>query len=69
MNGWEDLAGDLQVLTARLHAQLGRVPTPDALTVRLHDIQFLPGDTVVDSVTGQTGEVLGVGIANVPAGG
>jgi hypothetical protein len=67
-NGWEGLAGDFELLTARLRAQVGRVPRPAALVSDLHNIGVMPGDMVVDSVTGQTGEVLGVGVTQVPSG-
>lgn len=62
---FDSLSGDFQVLMARLKARGGNPTVPSALITELHDIPFMAGDTVVDSVTGQKAVVLGSGIQQV----
>lgn len=60
------LGGELELLVARQRAKLRDVPSPQALLSSLQGIEFVDGDEVVDSVTGQSGVVIGTGIENVP---
>jgi len=61
-----DQAGkDLELQRARRKARVGRVPAPEQILSDLHNIPFVVGDKVYDSVTGAEAEVLGVGIRNV----
>jgi len=61
------LGGELELLVARQRAALRNVPGPQALLSSLQGIEFVPGDVVIDSVTGQRGEILGTGITNIEA--
>lgn len=59
------LGGELELLVARQRAALRNVPGPQALLTRLQGIDFEVGGEVVDTVTGQTGVIVGSGIRNV----
>ena len=61
------IANELALQTGKVRAAVGEVSQPASLVAQLHNIPFLPGDKVVDSVTGQEGVILGSGIENVPS--
>lgn len=65
MTDLESTAADFAVLAARLKARVGAVPGPQALLNGLRGVDVSPGDAVLDTVTGQTGVVIGTGIRNV----
>jgi len=69
MPDFDGLAKDLALQTGQVRAAVGTVPPPASLVAELHNIPFLPGDKVVDSVTGEEGVILGGGIENVPSEG
>ena len=65
----DGVAKDLALQTGKVRAAVGAVVPPAMLIAQLHNIPFLPGDKVVDSVTGEEGVILGGGIENVPSEG
>lgn len=69
MPDFDGLSKDLALQTGKVRAAVGTVPPPEQLVLQLHNIPFLPGDKVVDSVTGEEGVILGGGIENVPSEG
>jgi len=69
MRDLDGVAEELALQTGKVRAAVGEVPPPASLVSQLHDIPFLPGDKVVDSVTGEEGVILGSGIENVPSEG
>ena len=69
MPDFEGVANELAWQTAKVRAEVGAVPPPAQLIADLHNIPFVAGDQVVDSVTGLEGVILGGGIENVPSEG
>jgi len=69
MADFDGVAKELALQTGKVRAAVGEVPPPAALVSQLHNIPFLPGDKVIDSVTGEEGVILGGGIENVPSEG
>jgi len=65
MNRREVLGGELELGRRRARARLGEIAKPDALLSDLHNIGFVVGEKVVDSVTGQEVEVVGSGVEQV----
>ena len=61
------LGGDLAVQRARVKASVGKIPPPEAILSDLHGSPFSGGERVIDTVTGEEVEVLGVGVQNVEA--
>ena len=62
------VGGELELLRRRGRARLGEVAKPAALLSDLHNIPFLPGEKVIDTVTGQEVEVVGSGVEQVETG-
>lgn len=61
-----DQAGkDLELQRARVRARVGRVPAPEQILSDLHNIPFVSGEKVYDTVTGLEVEVVGSGVRNV----
>ena len=58
----EVLGGEAELGRRRLKRALGEVAKPAALLADLHNIPFVPGERVIDTVTGQEVEVLGSGV-------
>jgi hypothetical protein len=69
MADFEGLGEDLALIRAREKARVGKVAPPEAIIANLQNIPYLPGDEVVDSVTGLSGVILGGGIENVASEG
>ena len=67
MADFDGIAKELALQTGKVRAAVGSVPPPASLIAQLHNIPFLPGDKVIDSVTGEEGVVRGEGIENVPS--
>ena len=65
MRNPEVLGGELELGRRRARARLGEIAKPDALLSDLHNIGFVVGEKVVDSVTGQEVEVVGSGVEQV----
>jgi hypothetical protein len=65
MRNPEVLGGELELGRRRVRARLGAVAKPGALLADLHNIGFLPGEKVIDTVTGQEVEVVGSGVEQV----
>jgi len=65
MGRLEGLGKDLELQRRRLRARLGKVARPGKLTSELHNIAFLPGEKVIDTVTGQEVEVVGSGVEQI----
>jgi len=62
-----DQAGkDLELQRARMKARVGRVPAPEQILSDLHNIPFVVGEKVYDTVTGLEVVVVGSGVQNVP---
>jgi len=69
MPDFDGVAKELALQTGKVRAAVGKVPSPASLVSELHNIPFVAGDKVVDSVTGEEGVILGSGIENVPSEG
>lgn len=63
-----DQAGkDIELARLKLQAAVGRIAPPDSLVSELHEIPFVEGESVIDTITGETVTVLGSGVRNVEA--
>jgi hypothetical protein len=62
------LGGELELGRRRARAKLGEIAKPGALLSDLHNIGFVPGERVIDTVTGQEVEVVGSGVEQVETG-
>lgn len=69
MPDFEGVANELALATGKVRAEVGAVASPAQLIAELHNIPFVAGDQVVDSVTGLEGVILGGGTENVPSEG
>jgi hypothetical protein len=69
MSDLDGVAKELALQTGKVIAAVGKISTPASLVYQLHNISFLPGDKVVDSVTAEEGVIFGGGIENVPSEG
>lgn len=63
----EDIGRRAEVLTAQLNAQQGAVDAPMAAVFDALGLRIRPGMMVVDTVTGETVEVVSGGIEQISA--
>ena len=59
------LGGELEQGRRRARARLGEIAKPGELLSDLHNIGFVVGEKVSDTVTGQEVEVVGSGVEQV----
>jgi predicted transglutaminase-like cysteine proteinase len=58
----EDLILEARAHAAEVKAVFGHVPHPQEMIHRVLAVEHMPGDQVLDTVTGQIGEVVSGGI-------
>lgn len=54
----KDVLAEAAAHAAERKAEFGHVPHPGEMIHRVLGVQFMPGDKVLDTVTGQTAEVV-----------
>ena len=65
MRNPEVVGGELELVRRQVAREPGEIPKPAELLSDLHNIPFVPGEKVIDTVTGQEVEVVGYGVEQV----